>query len=603
MQPPVRRSWADRAVVAAAFLFIAVLQVHRLDDADTWWHLASGRFIAERGVVPSSDPFSFTAPGAPWINRQWLFDLGLYGLWHLGGDQATILGVGALFVAAFACAYRLARRRLPAWAAAGLVFLAAETAVERFTVRPEAATLLLLAVQLLLLDGPVGWRKVAVLVGLQVAWANLHALSVLGLIPLGSEVAAAFAVASLPLPPGWRAASRRSKPDVMRIAVAAAGAALAETATPFGFAGAVYPLWLLSLIQGGDLRSLTIVEHRATSFAVLSPAAAAGFVVMLVLTALAAVGSLRRWRLQQVACAAAFVALAFMARRNVALLGFGVLPLLASGLQPGVERLNEWLGSRRGVRPALSCALALFFVVETTRVMTGRYYDDARLTRAFGMGRSLLLFPSGAVDFLQAEAPAARVLNDDGLGGYLLWRAFPPRQVFIDGRLQVYPEAIYRDYQSTLDDPAAFAEVAARWGITAVLLAHPSPGRLELAATIARLPGWRVAYLDGGAVVLLSDGRPPSQPVGVVGPTPAVETHGLGTLLERLVSPWRQATEEATARYQRGRAILTLFGRGGAAAALADFDAALRIQPDAADALEGRQRARSLLEPTAHASP
>jgi hypothetical protein len=484
------------------------------------------------------------------------------------------------------------------------VFLAAEAAVERFTVRPEAATLLLLAVQLLLLDGPVGWPKVAALVGLQLAWANLHALSVLGLIPLGSEVASAFAVAWLPLPAGWREASRRPKPEVMRIVVATVGAALAETASPFGLGGAVYPLWLLSLIHGSDVRSLTIVEHRATSLAELSPAAASGFVVILVLAALAALVSLRRWRLQNVACAAAFVALALMARRNVALLGLGVLPLLASGLQPGVAWLNERLGSRRGVRPALSCALALFFVFETARVVTGRYYDAARLTRAFGMGQSLLLFPPGAVDFLQAEAPNARVLNDDGLGGYLLWRAYPPRQVFIDGRLQVYPEAVYRDYQSTLDDPVAFAQVAARWGITAVLLAHPSPGRLELAATIARLPGWRVAYLDGGAVVLLSDGRPASQPAGVVGPTPAVATHGLGTLLERLVFPLRPATEEATARYQRGRAILTLFGRGGAAAALADFEAALRIQPDAADALEGRQLARSLLEPsTAHASP
>ncbi len=177
------RAWVDRAAIAATFLFVAVLQVHRLDDQDTWWHLATGRLIAERGSVPATDPFSFTAPGAPWINRQWLFDLGLYGLWGLGGDQATGLGAGALFFAAFACAYRLARRRLPAWAAAILVFLAAEAAVERFTVRPEAATFCLLAVQLLLLDGAVGWGTVAALVGVQVMWANLHALSALGSSP------------------------------------------------------------------------------------------------------------------------------------------------------------------------------------------------------------------------------------------------------------------------------------------------------------------------------------------------------------------------------------------------------------------------------------
>src|SRR5262249_31712327 len=187
---------------------------------------------------------------------------------------------------------------------------------------------------------------------------------------------------------GWREASRRPKPEIMRIAVAAAGAALAETATPFGLTGAVYPLGLLSLIHGSDLRSLTLVGHPAASLAQLSPAAAAGFAAIVALTALAAVVSLRRWRLQHVACAAAFVTLALMARRNVALLGLGVLPLLASGLQPAVVGLNEWLGGRRGARPALSGALALFFVFETTRVVTGRYYDDAHLTRAFGMGQS-----------------------------------------------------------------------------------------------------------------------------------------------------------------------------------------------------------------------
>ena len=594
MPPPVKGAWADRAAVAAAFLFVAALQVHRLDDPDTWWHLASGRLIAENGSVPATDPFSYTAAGAPWINRQWLFDLGLYGLWRVGGDQATILGAGALFLAAFACAYRLARRRLPAWAATFIVFLAAEGAVERFTVRPEAATLCLLAVQLLLLDGAVGWGTVAALVGIQVVWANLHALSVLGLVPLGAELVGALAAAWLPLPTGWQVASRRQRAEVRRLAIAAVGAVLAEAATPFGPSGAVYPLWLLTLIRGSDPRSFTIVEHRATTLAELSPAAAGGLVALLALTALAAVLSLRRWRLQHVACAAAFVGLALMARRNVALLGFGVLPLLASGLQPSVAAVDAWLGSRRGARPALALGLSVFFLRETTRVVTGRYYEEARLTRAFGLGESLLLFPSGAVDFLQTEAPTARVLNDDVLGGFLLWRAYPPRQVFFDGRLQVYPEAVYRDFQRVLDDPAAFADVAARWDVTAVLLHHPSPGRLELAAAVARVPGWRVAYLDGGAVVLLADGSPPVQPVGAVGPAPAIATSGVATLLEHAVAPWRLPAEEATTHYQRGRAILTLFGRGGAAAALADFEAALRLQPGLADAAEGRRRALSL---------
>jgi len=600
----VTRSWTEKAAIVGVFLFVAALQVHRLDDGDTWWHLASGRRIAERGQVDRVDPFSYTAPGAEWINRQWLFDLVAYQSWRIGGDAGLALVAGAGYFAGFLCLYVLARRRLPGWAAAVLVMLAAQAAVERFVVRPEAATIALLGIYLLILDGR--WRplRMAVLVGLQALWANLHALSVLGLIVLATAWVPAVAACLVPLPSAWRAQVERDPAELRALGFALVAAAAAEAATPFGLRGALFPLRLLTVIRGGEVTSQSIVEHLPPTLATLSPVAAFGMIALLVLGLAAIVVAWRRVRLDHVLLAIAFTILACLARRNVALIGFGVVPLASSGLGAAVRAFDEWLQRRRPLALAAELALAVTVAVPTVRMITGDWYaDTAHLTRAFGLGQSLLLFPSGAVEFLQSEAPDARVLNDDGLGGYLLWRAYPPRQVFIDGRLQVYPAAIYSDYQRTLDDPATFADLAARWGITAVVLAHPSPGRLELAAAIARLPGWRVAYLDGGGVVLLSDGRPASQPVGVVGPTPAIATSGLATLLERAVSPLRPAAEEATAYYQRGRAILTLFGRGGAAAATADFETALRLQPGVADAAEGRRRALSLQQPAAQRSP
>src|SRR5439155_18824740 len=137
--------------------------------------------------------------------------------------------------------------------------------------------------------------------------------------------------------------------------------------------------------------------------------------------------------------------------------------------------------------------------------VTGRYYEAARLTRRFGLGVSRLLIPSAGVDFLEAAAPMERVFNDDGLGGYLLWRGFPRRRVFIDGRLQVYPAAVYDEYQAVLDDPRRCAELALRYGISDAILYHPAPGRLELARAIAALPSCRIANVDRGAVVLLAD--------------------------------------------------------------------------------------------------
>src|SRR4029077_18310341 len=96
----------------------------------------------------------------------------------------------------------------------------------------------------------------------------------------------------------------------------------------------------------------------------------------------------------------------------------------------------------------------------------------------------------------------ARVFNDDALGGYIIWRSRRP--VFIDGRLQVYPPEVDRENQTGLDDPLPSPAIVARQGITAVILYHPAPRRLEVAAAIAKVPGWRIAYVDGGAVVLLA---------------------------------------------------------------------------------------------------
>jgi hypothetical protein len=219
--------------------------------------------------------------------------------------------------------------------------------------------------------------------------------------------------------------------------------------------------------------------------------------------------------------------------------------------------------------------------IATASVISGRYYEAAHLSRTFGLGESHLLFPSAAVDFLEAQASAARVFNDDALGGYLLWRGYPRRRVFIDGRLQVYPPEVYAEYQAVLDDPRNFAAVAGRYGISAAILYHPAPGRLELARAIAGLPGWRIAYLDAGGVVLLADGRASSLS-GTADPGVADSS-----VLEHALGWVRLPIEDAVAHYQRGRALLYLFGSAGREAARAEFEAALRTWPDLAEARDG----------------
>ena len=43
-----------------------------LGDPDTYWHIATGRWILAQGAVPHQDVFSFSMPGAPWDPPGWL---------------------------------------------------------------------------------------------------------------------------------------------------------------------------------------------------------------------------------------------------------------------------------------------------------------------------------------------------------------------------------------------------------------------------------------------------------------------------------------------------------------------------------------------------
>jgi hypothetical protein len=44
-------------------------------DEDIWWHLATGRWVAEHHALPQADPFSAYGQTQPYVAYSWLFDL------------------------------------------------------------------------------------------------------------------------------------------------------------------------------------------------------------------------------------------------------------------------------------------------------------------------------------------------------------------------------------------------------------------------------------------------------------------------------------------------------------------------------------------------
>ena len=65
-------------------------------DADLWWHLRSGQWMADHHAIIRADPFSHTRRGVEREPTDWLSEVGLYGLWAAVRLPGIALVVAAL---------------------------------------------------------------------------------------------------------------------------------------------------------------------------------------------------------------------------------------------------------------------------------------------------------------------------------------------------------------------------------------------------------------------------------------------------------------------------------------------------------------------------
>ncbi len=86
-----------------------------------------------------------------------------------------------------------------------------------------------------------------------------------------------------------------------------------------------------------------------------------------------------------------------------------------------------------------------------------------------GLGLEPGRFPEKAVDVLERRRGVGHLYNDVAFGGYLLWRLYPPRKVFIDARNEVRPDLLHELARARADE-RAWQELLDRYAIDAALV-------------------------------------------------------------------------------------------------------------------------------------
>ena len=512
------RRLAAVAAWAALFVLAAALTLKDIGSLDYWWHLRAGQLIAETGAVPSHDSFTYTVPGARWIDIHWLHQLGLYALYAAGGHAAVVLAQVVLVWAWLAALAPIGWRPGRSWLSVGALALMLLVVANRLEPRPELSSFVLLACVLYLLDRfeRLGDRSVYAIVPLQLLWANVHGLFAVGIAVCGLQL-----MGELMRPIG-RAGERPRMPRVWRLAAVTLLSALASLANPNGIEGTLYPLAQLDMVGSADRRGAfgLLISELQPPIGSLSPLSLGLFFGLAALSLGALALNWRRVREADLLLWIAFLYLALGANRNVALFGIVAAPILVRNLNDALDarplsaRANAW---------ATTAATVLALLL-TADVMLGRFYDRIGVYRTAGLGVIEGYNPIGAAEWILHARPPGPLAHSMADGGYLIWRLWPEYKVMSDGRLEVFgPQTLPA---LILRDPETFSALDARYHFGSVLLNHrrePSALPVWLHAS----PTWRLAYLDDVSVVFVraedDSAREPELDLGAPGLLPALD--------------------------------------------------------------------------------
>jgi tetratricopeptide (TPR) repeat protein len=494
------------AAALAVLALAAVFCLSPLAEVDFYWHLLAGRQILETGHPPRADTFTYTSAGLPWTDLHWLFQVGVAGIERHAGFTALDALKIVLVTGAFAAAIAAAAARRATAAAAALAVPGIVAAQERFLLRPEIVSFALLGVVLLILarreNRPGG---LALLPPLFALWANVHALYAAGL------AAAALVLCG----DAWerrRGAGLRLRP----LGLALMAAVPCTLLTPYGFDAWSLPRTLLAeRLATGNLYGRSIAEFQPPFGGFGRTSSVAGLAVLMLLTLAGLVVGRRACRASDALIVAAFGALALMARRNMPLFALVAIATAAPALALAWARGREVLARHgpAGARlAAVAPAAALLVILGATALLVvdvagNRFFARDGTQRAFGVGIAPSYYPEQAADLIAASDTGGEVFNDLTMGGYLESRWVPRRRAYIDGRLEVHPEALFATYLRAQQDPGVFETEARTRGITAVVWSHPSA--LDAAPLLRYLAGgngWRLAHVDLAAAVFVREG-------------------------------------------------------------------------------------------------
>lgn len=491
----------DRFLIWMAFILIFGMAARTPLDSDLWWHLRAGEETLRQGRPLTVDLFSSTRYGETWINHSWLSQLGMYGLFKVGGYFG--LGFGVAAIATLSMLFVYLQMQGNAILKAFILVFASTIASMVWSPRPQLISLILFGFLSYLLY-LYKWKRrnyLWMLPVLFLLWANLHGGYVLGLLIIGTLVAGEIFNRVL----GYSGVETVSIKGLAQIIVWTGLSVLVVAINPNGTAMWTIPFRTVGV---GVLQDF-ISEWASPDFHAIAQQSLLWLLTVTIITL--ALSKLRVDGYELIAFCG-FAYLAFLARRNYGPFAMVTAPILSRHLQ---EVLSAW---RQRTQPALASYFEGNFLEKFRsrgnwnpplrwRVLINSFlillFSIAAIAKLAVVTSPELVarymqqfYPVQAVDWIKRNRPPGGLFNEYNWGGYLTWnlREYP---VFVDGRTDLYNDDLLMEYLQVMAGDGDWEQLLRENQINLILIDDQS----ALGRVLLEHPGWARVYQDSIADV------------------------------------------------------------------------------------------------------
>ncbi|HXK58309.1 MAG TPA: hypothetical protein PLP42_00305 [Acidobacteriota bacterium] len=473
---------------AVPFLLVTwISSPNVLPALDFWWHLKAGEIILQTRSIPTTDLFSYTQAGKPFVLQNWLAEVVLYGAYRAGGPALLVFFNTLVLLLTLVPVYLLCSRRAQGLFATVLTSsLAAISLACIGNVRPQVFSFLLFAWFYYVLAEYYERQRdyLWVLPVMMALWVNLHGAFVLG-IALFLFMIVVDSAKSLFGRSAERAVPGKIKPVLILALTLAATLCNPQFAAIYGY---------VAEVASDPISQRHVIEWQPPEVSNIGDILR--FFGPFLLGIVILIRSKTRPRLSDLVLFMALAIFALTARRNAVWFALAVAPILAGHFE---LRSRPRLQLQSRLLPALNLLVAAVWLITTAYTLP--WY------RQLGnqQGSDLVLLdprlPVHAVDFIAERRLEGRIFHPQHYGDYLVWRLWPEHRVFFDGRVHLFPKEVAEEYLDLMGGCANWQAAMDRYQIRFLLLDRKEKAQQRFLKNVEESAGWELLYKDERSVL------------------------------------------------------------------------------------------------------